>query len=319
MPTIKDVAKKAGVSISTASYALNHLPNVHPDTRKKVFQAAQELNYYPNGNAKNLKKRKTGNIGVFIYGFSGPIFSDVLEGIRHKLQENNYNIIVSSGKSSTNLLQERQVDGAVIFDAQITDSDLSAYASHGLPLIVLDRKLEGYNIYSSVIENDVLVYNFINQMIERGYDDFAYISGPLDAFNNNQRYEGFKKALHEKGILKHQYYQGDFTIQAGYEAGRKIIERKDRPRFVFCANDESAIGLIQALNEANITIPDEIALAGFDNIYLGQYIKPKLTTIGIDHILWGEKVAEAIIKIVSGQIVKKIEKPVGEIYERESC
>ncbi|MDI6452290.1 LacI family DNA-binding transcriptional regulator [Peloplasma aerotolerans] len=319
MPTIKDVAKKAGVSISTASYALNHLPNVHPETRKRVFLAAEELNYYPNGSAKNLKKRKTGNIGVFIYGFSGPIFSDVLEGIRHKLQENNYNIIVSSGKSSTNLLQERQVDGAVIFDAEITDLDLSAYASHGVPIIVLDRKLEGPNIYSSVIENDKLVYQFVNQMIKKGYHDFAYVSGPLDAFNNNQRYEGFKKALKDKNITNHQYYQGDFTIQSGYEAGLEIIKRKDRPKFVFCANDESAIGLIQALNEANINIPDEIALSGFDNIYLGQYIKPKLTTIGINHILWGEKVAEAMINIVSGHTVEKIEKPVGEIYERETC
>ncbi|MCF7930198.1 MAG: LacI family transcriptional regulator, partial [Acholeplasmataceae bacterium] len=108
MTTIKDVAKKAGVSISTASYALNNLPNVHPDTRKRILEAANELNYHPNGIARNLKTKRTGNIGVFIYGFSGPIFSDVLEGIRQKLQENNFNIVVSSGKSSANLLQERQ-------------------------------------------------------------------------------------------------------------------------------------------------------------------------------------------------------------------
>ena len=147
MPTIKDVAKLAGVSISTASYALNNQPNVHKETKERIMNAARELNYYPNGIARNLKTKRTGNIGVFVYGFAGPIFSDVLEGIRQKLQENNFNIIVSSGKASANLLNERQVDGAIVFDSQLSDDVLLNYSSHGHPLYVLDRKLNGDNIY----------------------------------------------------------------------------------------------------------------------------------------------------------------------------
>jgi len=139
MSTIKDVAKLAGVSISTVSYALNNQPNVHPETKKRIMDAARELNYYPNGIARNLKTKRTGNIGVFIYGFAGPIFSDVLEGIRQKLQENNFNIVVSSGKSSANLLNERQVDGAIVFDGGLTDDVLINFASHGLPFYVLVR------------------------------------------------------------------------------------------------------------------------------------------------------------------------------------
>lgn len=319
MPTIKDVAKKAGVSISTASYALNNLPNVHPETKERILAAAKELNYYPNGIARNLKTKRTGSIGVFVYGFSGPIFSEVLEGIRQRLQKNNYNIIVSSGKSSSNLLLERQVDGAIIFDNGLSDELLLSYASHGLPLYVLDRRLEGDNIYSSVIDNEGLVHQLMTDMIQKGYQDFAYLSGPTDAFNNNHRYDGFKQALLDHGIHEHHYMAGDFTIQGGYEAALHMLAEGKKPRFVFCANDESAIGFMQALKEKNVRIPEDIALAGFDNIYLGHYLSPKLTTIGINHTDWGKSVTESLLSIIKNEQTKKVDHPQGVIIYRESC
>ncbi len=319
MPTIKDVAKLAGVSISTASYALNNVPNVHPETKERILNAAKALNYYPNGVARNLKTKRTGNIGVFVYGFSGPIFSDVLEGIRKKLQENDYNIIVSSGKSSSNLLRERQVDGAIIFDAELSDATLINIAKHGLPVFVLDRKLQGQNIFSSVIDNEGLVFKFIEKMIQKGYKDYAYLSGPEDAFNNNHRYDGFKQALETYGIRTHRYIKSDFTIQGGYLAGKAIVESKNPPRFIYCANDESAIGLMQALKEHHVQIPNDIAIAGFDNIYLGEYMSPKLTTIGINHVLWGTTVADALLKIIQNKETENFEHPEGSIIMRESC
>ncbi|PKK92636.1 MAG: hypothetical protein CVV61_08710, partial [Tenericutes bacterium HGW-Tenericutes-6] len=306
-------------SISTASYALNDVPSVHPETKKRILDAAKELNYYPNGIARNLKTKKTGNVGVFVYGFSGPIFSDVLEGIRQKLQENGFNIIVSSGKSSENLLNERQVDGAIIFDNNLTDECLKNYASHDFPTFVLDRKIEGKNIYSSLIDNESIVYSFIREMVKKGYKDFAYLSGPLDSYNNNHRYDGFKQALKDENIEHHTYYQGDFTIQGGYQIGKEIIHQKAMPRFVYCANDESAIGLMKALREMKIHVPNDIALAGFDNIYLGEYLTPKLTTIGVDHIEWGRNVAQTISDLIKHNKIEKFDHPEGQIIIRESC
>ncbi|MDO9630149.1 MAG: LacI family DNA-binding transcriptional regulator [Acholeplasmataceae bacterium] len=319
MPTIKDVAKLAGVSISTASYALNNLPNVHPDTRKRILEAAETLKYYPNGIARNLKTKRTGSIGVFIYGFAGPIFSDVLEGIRQKLQENNFNIVVSSGKSSANMLKERQIDGAIIFDNELSDDVLINYANYGLPLYVLDRNLDGKNIYSSLIDNEGLVYSFIKDMIKKGYKDFGYLSGPKVAFNNNHRYDGFVAALKDEKISHHEHYDCDFTIQGGYLVGKALAKEKNRPRFIYCANDESAIGFMQALREENIRVPEDIAVAGFDNIYLGEYITPKLTTIGIDHVLWGKEVAGAILDILQNNKIRNIGHPKGSVILRESC
>lgn len=318
MTTIKDVAKKAGVSISTASYALNNRPNVSPKTKEKILLAAKELDYHPNGNARNLKTKKSGNIGVFIYGFAGPIFSEVLDGIHLKLQECGFNIIVSSGNSSLNLLLERQVDAAIIFDNKLSDNDLIRYAESGSPIYVLDRILEGENIYSSVIDNEGLVYRFIKQQIQKGYTDFAYLGGPEDAFNNQHRYLGFKQAL-EEANLPHMNFKGDFTIHGGYECGQKIAKMAKKPSFIYCANDESAVGLLNALSINNIQVPSDIAIAGFDNIALGNYTQPRLSTIAVDHTQWGRDVAEAIILTLTTQQVQETLKPEGHFILRESC
>ncbi len=319
MATIKDVAKLAKVSISTASYALNNQPNVHPDTRKRILEAAETLHYTPHFSARNLKTKKTGNIGVFIYGFSGPIFSDVLEGIRQYLQDNGYNIIVSSGRASTTLLLERQVDGAIIFDSNITDDVLRTYAKNGSPIIVLDRYLTSDNIFSSVIDNEGLVKDFMSVILKKGYQKCAYLSGPEDSFNNNHRYVGFKDALHEAGIKDHLYYKGDFTVQSGYDIGKVVAIGENRPDFVYCANDESAIGFARALKEEGLRIPDDVAIAGFDNIQMVDFIHPKLTTIGIDHFMWGKHVADTIVNIIDHGTKDRLNQPEGRIYWRESC
>lgn len=318
MSTIKDVAKLAGVSISTASYALNNRPNVHPETKARILMCAKQLNYYPNGNARNLKARKTGNIGVFVYAFAGPIFSDILEGIRQRIYESDYNMIVSSGITSENLLNERQVDGAIVVDIKLKDDILINYANHGHPVFLLDRKLSHEHIYTSLVDNEGLVYEFIKDMIQKGYNDFAYLSGPSQAFNNEARYKGFKKALQEKN-LEHGLIQASFTIKSGYEAGTKLAKIEKKPRFIFCANDESAIGLIEALKQNGIRIPDDVAVAGFDNIALDEYITPKLTTISIEHLNWGKHVAGALIDVLQGKKAKRVENPKGKIIYRESC
>lgn len=319
MTTIKDVARLAGVSISTTSYALNNSPKVSEKTKEKILKIAKELNYHPNGNARNLKNNKTGNIGVFIYEFAGPIFSDVLDGIHKELQKNGFNIIVSSGTSSLNLLLERQVDAAIVFDDQLSNETLLFYAKLGYPVYVLDRDLVGNNIYSSVINNNDLVRDFIMNKIDEGYTNLGFLSGPLDSYNNIHRYIGFKEALSIKGITDHHYYQGDFTIHGGYDVGLKIAESNDKPSFVFCANDESAIGLIQALKSKRIGIPGDIAVAGFDNISLCEYIDPPLTTIKVDHFDWGKQVAKSIVNILTKNEPLDITKPKGKVIERESC
>lgn len=316
--TIKDVAKRAGVSISTASYALNNKPNVHPKTRAKVLKAAEELNYFPNAHAKNLKSRKSDNIGVFIYGFSGPIFSDLLEGMNLELQKRKYNIIVSSGESSNVMLRERSVDAAIIFDNNISNEEIKRFAARQ-PIVVLDRQLEGKNIYHSMIENEKMVYEFMHQILkEKGFKKLAYLSGPEDSFNSRERYKGFKKALKDFGIKDYQYIQGDFTIDKGYEVGKKLFEENNLPEFIYCANDEMAVGIVKALNELGVLIPKEVAVAGFDGIALTEYITPSVSTIAIDHFEWGRQIAGFLYRILNNINVYPLTNPDAKILMKES-
>jgi LacI family transcriptional regulator len=319
MSTIKDVAKKAGVSISTVSYALNNVPNVHEETKKRILEAAKALNYSPHFSARHLKTKKTGNIGVFIYGFSGPVFSDILEGIRKTLQEFGFNIIVSSGKASESLIKEKQVDAAIIFDSNLTNKVIIPIAKAGMPIIVLDRDYVAENIYQNSINNEELVENFMDLIIKKNiYSNYGFLSGPKDSYNAIKRYEGFKAALIKHNIKDHSYFQGDFTIEGGHKVGLTFKDTKYRPDFVFCANDESAIGFLQAIKSSGLICPQDVAIAGFDNYYMASYMQPKITTIGIDHILWGYHVATAIIDLLKGLPHQLKESPEGHIYWRES-
>lgn len=319
MSTIKDVAKKAGVSISTVSYALNNIPNVHEETKKRILEAAKALNYSPHFSARHLKTKKTGNVGVFIYGFSGPVFSEILEGIRKTLQEHAFNIIVSSGKASESFIKEKQVDAAIIFDSNLTNKVIIPIAKSGMPIIVLDRDFVSENIYQHTIHNKHLVEQFMDQLIAKNtYKRFGFLSGPKDSYNAIKRYEGFKTSLLKHGINDHTYFQGDFTIEGGHQVGLTFKDLKYRPDFVFCANDESAIGFLQAIKSKGLECPKDVAIAGFDNYYMASYMQPNITTIGIDHTLWGHEVAYAIIDLLKGLPHPLKESPEGHIYWRES-
>lgn len=316
--TIKDVAKKAGVSISTASYALNNRPNVHPKTREKILEVAESLGYYPNAHARNLKTRKSRNIGVFIYGFGGPIFSDLLEGINLELQKKDYNIIVSSGKASSVLLRERGVDAAVIFDSKISDQEIIQY-SRNHPIVVLDRNLDGKNIFHTMIKNQALVHDFLIKILdEKKYKKVSFLSGPEDSFNSKERLIGFNKALQEKGLKPFSIINGDFTTESGYQAGLLLAESNEKPEFIYCANDELAVGMIKALNEKGVKIPQDIALAGFDGIDLADYLTPKLTTIEINHFEWGRQIAGFLTRVLNKKEVYPLTDPEAQIIRRES-
>ena len=310
MATIKDVAKKANVSISTASYALNNKPNVAKETKERVLKAARELGYRPNIIARRLKTNKTGNVGVFIYGFGGPIFSDLLESIHIELLKEDLNLIVSTGKSSTKMLQEKLIDAAIIFDAFMEDDDIIRFAKER-PVITLDRKLVGKNSYSSRVKNEELVYGFIKEITKKGFKKYAYLSGPKDNLDNIDRYRGYQKALLEVGIENISKFEGDYTVEKGYLIGEEIAKLKEKPEFIFCANDEMAVGLIRALKNNKIYVPHDISVAGFDGIELGLYINPQLSTIKIDYKGWGKKIAKNIIDLLKKTTKVTITNPEG--------
>lgn len=301
MPTIRDVAKLAGVSVTTASYALNDTGNISDATRKRVLEAAEKLNYHPNAFARNLKKRKTHTIGVFISRFGGSFYEEILEGIHEVILETDYELLVCpESRSTRRMLLHRQVDGAIVFDSKISNESILKLASRHFPIVVLDRTLKNEFILSLLLDNPQGVREAFSHLYEQGFRKMCFVSGALDSHDNTERMATFLSEA-EQHNLQVPVYQGNFTEISGYEAAKSIIESPDLPDAVFCSNDQMAIGFLRAMKEHNLQAPDDIAVVGFDDIPLARYIQPSLSTIGTSRFEWGATAIRQLIELLDNK------------------
>jgi len=287
MTTIRDVAKRAGVSVTAASYALNATGTLADATRQRVLKAAEELNYHPNAFARHLKKRKTHTLGVFISRFGGAFYEEILEGIHSVILDTDYELIVSPETRSTRrLLMYRQVDGAIVFDAKIPDDAVLRLASGRFPIVVLDRLLQNDYLLPLLLDNPTGVRQAFGHLYQQGFRKLIFVAGAPDSFDNAERMETFL-AEAERHNLPVPVYPGNFTEVSGYEAARTILESDDRPEAVFCANDQMAIGFLRAMKERGLKAPNDIAVVGFDDIPIARYMQPSLSTVGASRFEWG--------------------------------
>ncbi|MGD6776581.1 LacI family DNA-binding transcriptional regulator [Sutcliffiella horikoshii] len=286
MATIKDVAKLAGVAVSTASYALNNVNKVSPATMKKVQEAARELNYFKNGFASDLKRTKTNTIALILRDLSGPFYSELIKGVQEVTTANGYDLIACSsvgGAQSTaaKFLKEKRVDGAIILAHNITNDIILESAREGFPIVVLDRKLNHEFVYQVEVDNIHGGYTATEYLINKGFREIGYVSGPMNSHDNEMRFDGYMAALKDHGIQYQSKWKlsGDFTREGGYRATKMLIAQRRLPESIFYANDEMAIGGLQAFKENKISVPDDISIIGYDDIQLAEYVSPALTTV----------------------------------------
>jgi LacI family transcriptional regulator len=241
MTTLKDVAKHAGVSVTTVSYVLNDVGNISDDTRKRVLNAARELNYHPNAFARNLKKRKTHTIGVFITRFGGSFYEEILEGIHEAVLETEYELLVCpESRTNRRIFTHRQVDGAIVFDSKIENETVIKLASKKFPIVVLDRLLQSDYLLPLLLDNQRGTKEAFYHLYNQGARRIAFVSGALDSFDNADREKAFLEEAGKNNVVV-RCYSGNFTEVSGYKAAQMIIETGDLPEAVFCANDQMAI------------------------------------------------------------------------------
>lgn len=301
MTTIRDVAKRAGVSVTTASYALNGTGSIGEATRQRVLAAAEELNYHPNAFARNLKKRKTHTIGVFISRFGGSFYEEILEGIHSVILETDYELLVCpESRSTRRILLHRQVDGAIVFDTKIPDDSVLKLASRRFPIVVLDRALQGDFILPLLLDNPQGVREAFDHLYQQGLRKIVFISGATDSFDNTERMTTFLAEAEQQNLTV-PIYQGNFTEISGYETASAIIQANDLPEAVFCANDQMAIGFLRAMIEYGLHAPEDIALIGFDDIPLARYMQPSLSTIGASRFEWGAAAVRQLLDFLDNE------------------
>ncbi len=295
MTTIKDVAKHAGVSITSASYALNSTGSISAATRQRILQAAEELNYHPNAFARHLKKSKTLTIGVFITRFGGSFYEEILEGIHDVVLKTDYELIVCpESRLVRKVLAHRQVDGAIVFDTKVKSEVIRRLASEKFPIVVMDRDLQGDHLLPLLVDNQQGTRAAFHHLYSQGMRRIDFLAGAEDSVDNNERKQCFLEVANKNGVQV-RVHEGSFTEQSGYEAALRLLDEGNLPEAVFCANDQMAIGLIRAMKEHGLRIPADLAVVGFDDIPVAKYIQPPLTTVSTSRIKWGAEAATQLI------------------------
>ena len=304
MTGIKDIAKKAGCSISTVSYALNGSPKVTEETRERILKIAKELDYVPNGAARMLRARETKIIGCFLSEYSGSFYGRLLKGMRETLNEQGYELIVCSGKKSRRLLLEKMMDGALILDASFADEELLYYADLGHKMILLDRELEHENIKTVLLDNKNGVALALAELLSHEVDELYLLSGPAVSYDSQQRLQIARTLMEKNAKVKVKEVAGDFTKESGVELAKSIkANDKGMPIAVFCLNDEMAIGFYDYFKDTRYVIGKHIYLMGFDNIELAMYVIPRLTTVDYSTFKWGKKATDNLLKLLAGEKV----------------
>lgn len=318
MITIKDVAKRAKVSVTSASYALNGIGNLSDATRKRVLEAAEELNYHPNAFARNLRKRKTRTIGVFITRFGGSFYEDILEGIHDTVLSTDYELIVCpESRSQRNILSQRQVDGAIVFDVKVKNETIIKLASKGYPIVVMDRKLDVDFVFPILLDNQDGVRQVFTHLFDQGYRKIYFVAGAMDSLDNAERMMAFVQEGKKNG-LEIPVFHGNFTEESGYDVASLILNSGDLPEAVFCANDQMALGFLRAMNERHLKAPQDIAIVGFDDIQISRYIQPSLTTVGAPRFEWGSMAASWLIDFLENDTPFPQHRIPVRLIERES-
>ncbi|PQD30864.1 LacI family DNA-binding transcriptional regulator [Enterococcus faecalis] len=301
MVGIKDIAKKAGVSISTVSYALNGSSKVTEETRTRIQAIAEELNYVPNMAARTLKRRQTNIIGVYLADYGGSFYGELLEGIKKGLALFDYEMIVCSGKKSHLFIPEKMVDGAIILDWTFPTKEIEKFAERGHSIAVLDRTTEHRNIRQVLLDNRGGATQAIEQFVNVGSKKVLLLSGPEKGYDSQERLAVSTRELTRFGI-PYEIIQGDFTEPSGYAAAKKILSQpQTEPVDVFAFNDEMAIGVYKYVAETNYQMGKDIRMIGFDNSELGAFVQPRLATIAYSKHRWGMVAAEKIIHLMRGE------------------
>lgn len=323
MTTIKDIAKKAGVSISTVSYALNGIDKVSPKTRDRILKIAKELQYYKHGPASDLRRKETNKIVLIVDDLSGPFYSEVIKGVQDVVTNHDYDLVACNslrGKDSTafKYLTERRSDGCIVFAHNITEEMIQASGQD--PIILLDKQVEDDTVVSIRVDNKKGAMDATNYLIKHGHQKIAYVSGPQNSLDNQLRYKGYCQALEDHGIKLEPKWvvNGDFTTKSGIHATNLLLAQEDLPTAIFYGNDEMALGGMKALERHSLSIPEDVSIIGFDDIIEAKYVKPDLTTIRQPKYEMGSLAAHLLIRIINGEEVNNMYSLQTELIIRNS-
>jgi LacI family transcriptional regulator len=301
---IIDVAAKAGISPATVSRVLNQNPKVTQKTKERVMQAIEQLGYHPNAMAKNLRSQKSMTICVIVPDINVSYFVDIIKGVENMAYSNKYKVIICDAQKNKdreleylNLLMNRTIDGAILITSLLSDEEIRQISDKGYYVGIVGRFIDHEKIPCIYTDNVKFSREIINHLVEQGHREIVFLSGYADAVDSYERLEGYLKALREHQIpFRPEWIEnGNFNEEGGYEAMKRLFDKKIKFTAVYAANDEMALGVYKACAKYNIRIPEELAVVGVDNDRITKYISPALSTVNQPKYAMGAIIAEKII------------------------
>ena len=336
--TLKDVARAAGVSVSTVSRVVRDAAYIDASTRQRVLDAIQALQYRPNSVARRLKYGRTYTIGFIIHDISNPFYGHVVIGAeRHisSIESPEFDLFVlNTGRDSkkekhaAEVMLDRRVEGIILASTAAPEC-LEAFrevaVQHGIPLVSIDNYLGGFEYAIVSADNHLGAYQLMRHLLQHGHSRIGILSGPDAESHARERVEGCRKALQEAGSSPEEIRvaTGNWSVEDGYRISREWLEGERPPTAIFSSNNLMCMGALYALQERGLHVPRDIAVVSFDGVEFGTFLRPVLTTLWYDWERIGEEAARLVLEAVSGgnscdQPVRQVRVPV-QLVIGESC
>ncbi len=307
--TIRDVASKAGVSVTTVSRVLNGKDDISEETSKKVLTVVQDLGYASSLAARGMRSHRTNVIGLILPSVALYYCQEILRGVNQAIIRFDMDLIIyTSGVVDKVNLAQRERSHVALLNGGITDgaivvAPLATQFTTYAPLVIIDPNNETPDYPSITAANREGALAAINYLTALGHRRIGHISGNMEQVISNQRVQGYRDGLIAAGIPVHEDWIefGDYTMQTAVVCARKLLSLPDRPTAIFAANDLSAMGVYQAAGEYGLQIPGDLSVIGFDNLHEAAFLNPPLTTIDQSLEKMGTTATEMLAKLVKGE------------------
>lgn len=311
-PTIKDVARAAGVSTATVSRVLKETAPVSPDARARVLKAVAEVNYSPNVIARNLRRQETRTVFLVVRDMRNPFYLEVFRGVEAEARALGYNVLMGNTEDSVKrggeyfrMLKARYADGMILMTGKLPPDAHEELRKGHPPVVVASEYFPGLDLPTVRIDNAAAAADAVRALVSLGHRRIAHITGPTPEVLSRDRRRGYLRAMREAGIGVEPLLtvRGDFTMDSGRRACRGLFRLDEPPTAIFCGNDEMAMGAINELRELGFDTPRDVSVVGFDDIVFAGAFHPPLTTIRQPRRDMGQAAMRLLSDLLAGRTV----------------
>jgi len=330
-PKIKDIAKQAGVSVTTVSRVLNGEKYVKDDLKARVQKVIDELDYVPSHIARSLVRKKTNLIGVIVPDLTSSFYSTILSSIEETASQNNYNLLVCNIIEDTDkelkylhVFKEMRVDGVIIMHEKLTD-EIRAYLNKlDIPIVFSSVRPADQKFISIIIDDYAAAMEATKYLLELGHSRIGFIGGDMrDVTSGQSRFLGYRDALSGSGISVSDAYIrfGDYKTMSGYKLTQELLACEPRPTAIFAVSDDMAVGAMNCIHDHKLKVPDDVSVIGFDGSQLTEWVRPQLSSMEQPIQEMGKVTVELLLNLISGEVETPMEDVIlkHKLIARQSC